>query len=253
MKASLDLHIQVISRAGLLLAAVLGSLTVLAWVAVAGANMPLAGTIDPVTFGLFLAIWAVGMVAMMFPSLVPMVYAMRVSARKSMGEIETPAGLQRLRVHLQSTLFILGYVAVWALVGGAFNVAIAILSRVKLPISLGSVGIWGGLILIGTGLYQFSRFKQRALMKCRSPMGFILSRWKNGNVGAGVMGADYGWFCTGCCWVLMLGLLTVGNMSMPLMGIFSMIIFAEKVAPFGEAISKLVGASFVTFGLILLV
>ncbi len=67
------------------------------------------------------------------------------------------------------------------------------------------------------------------------------------------MGADYGLFCTRCCWVLMAGLLTVGAMSLPLMGVFSIIIFVEKIVPFGSAISKLIGAAFIGTGLLLLV
>src|SRR5260370_16992741 len=102
------------------------------------------------------------------------------------------------------------------------------------------------------GLYQFSGFKIRALMKCRSPLSFIMMRWESGNYGAATMGVDYGTFCTKCCWVLMAGLLTVGAMSIPLMGLFSIIIFAEKVGPFGPAISKLVGAAFLGTGILLI-
>jgi predicted metal-binding membrane protein len=79
-----------------------------------------------------------------------------------------------------------------------------------------------------------------------------MMRWKNGNYGAATMGVDYGMFCTKCCWVLMAGLLTVGAMSIPLMGLFSIIIFAEKVGPFGPAISKLVGAAFLGTGILLI-
>ncbi len=84
-------------------------------------------------------------------------------------------------------------------------------------------------------------------------MSFIFTRWRNGSRGAGVMGADYGLFCTRCCWVLMAGLLTVGAMSLPLMGAFSMIIFVEKIVPFGSIISKLIGTAFIGIGLLLLV
>ncbi len=66
------------------------------------------------------------------------------------------------------------------------------------------------------------------------------------------MGANYGWFCTKCCWVLMIGLLTVGAMSLPFMGVFALIIFVEKVAPFGNLFSKVVGGAFLAAGLYLL-
>lgn len=236
---------------GFALAGVLGILSVAAWLAVAAASMPMAGTLDPVALTLFTAIWGVGMVAMMFPSLLPMVYALTVSARKSIEE--RPQGARGLTVVFRASLFIIGYLAVWTTVGVGFYLAIAGLSSAGLPVSLTSFGFWAGLILIATGLYQFTRYKQRALMKCRSPMSFIFTRWKNGNTGAGIMGADYGLFCTRCCWVLMAGLLVVGAMSLPLMGVFSIIIFLEKIGPFATTISKLIGAGFLAVGIFLMI
>ncbi len=241
-----------IPRSAYALAGLLGSLTILAWLLVAQANMPMARMLDPVALLLFTAIWGVGMVAMMFPSLLPMVYAVAVSARKSMEESTVSPEFQRLAAPVRSALFIIGYVAIWTIVGALFYLAIAGLTIAGSPSGFGSFGLWAALILIMTGLYQFTRFKQRALMKCRSPMSFIFTRWKNGKVGAGVMGADYGFFCTKCCWVLMAGLLTVGAMSLPLMGMFAIIIFAEKVSPFGPIVSRIVGALFVGIGLFLL-
>ncbi len=188
----------------------------------------------------------------MFPSLLPMVYAMTLSARKSQEGRQVSTPFRKLAVSVRAGLFILGYVGIWTLVGITFYLAIAALTLAGLPASFGSFGFWAGLVLIAVGLYQFSRFKQEALMKCRSPMGFMFTRWRNGNVGAGVMGADYGLYCTRCCWVLMAGLLTVGAMSFPLMGIFAIIIFVEKMFPFGETVSKLIGVGFVALGAILL-
>ncbi len=215
--------------------------------------MPLAGTIDFTAFALFTAIWGVGMVAMMFPSLLPMVYAITSSAKKGQEEGGRSRAAQSFLVTFRASLFILGYVGIWTLVGSLFYLAITGLSVAGVPVNLGSFGFWAGIILIATGLYQFTRFKQRALMKCRSPMSFILTRWKNGNVGAGIMGADYGFFCTKCCWVLMAGLLVVGAMSLPLMGVFALIIFAEKVFPQGQLISRIIGAAFLAAGVYLLI
>jgi predicted metal-binding membrane protein len=238
---------------GFALAGVLGVLSVIAWLFVAQANMPMAGTLDPTALALFTLIWGIGMVAMMFPSLVPLVYAVTVSARKSVENRQISQVVRRLVISARASIFILGYVAIWTLVGLAFYLAIAGLTLAGLPVGMGMFGFWAGLVLIATGLYQFSRFKQKALLECRSPMSFIFTRWRNGSRGAGVMGADYGLFCTRCCWVLMAGLLTVGAMSLPLMGVFSIIIFVEKIVPFGSTISKLIGAAFIGTGLLLLV
>jgi predicted metal-binding membrane protein len=83
-------------------------------------------------------------------------------------------------------------------------------------------------------------------------MSFILTSRKNGTAGAGVMGADYGFICVKCCWVLMAGLLVVGAVSLPLMGVFALIIFAEKVFPKGHLISRMIGAAFLAAGVYLL-
>ncbi|HEY4823311.1 MAG TPA: DUF2182 domain-containing protein [Candidatus Bathyarchaeia archaeon] len=238
---------------GFALAVVLGVLSVIAWLFVAQASMPMAGTLDPTALALFTLIWGVGMVAMMFPSLVPLVYAVTVSARKSVEDRQVSQAVRRLVISARASIFILGYVAIWTLVGLGFYLAIAGVTLAGLPVGMGMFGFSAGLVLIATGLYQFSRFKQKALLECRSPMSFIFTRWRNGSRGAGVMGADYGLFCTRCCWVLMAGLLTVGAMSLPLMGVFSIIIFVEKIVPFGSIISKLIGAAFIGTGLLLLV
>lgn len=214
--------------------------------------MPMAGMFDLVSFGFFTALWAVGMVAMMFPSLIPMVYALTNSARRELEENGSTRRLRRLLVSARAGLFILGYVAIWTLVGVVFYLGITLLVQAGLPASFGTIRSWAGLILIGTGVYQFTRFKEMSLSKCRSPITFILTSWRNGSTGAGLMGANYGWFCTKCCWVLMIGLLTVGAMSLPFMGVFALIIFVEKVAPFGNLFSKIVGCAFLAAGLYLL-
>ena len=230
----------------------LGILSVLAWIMVAGANMPMAGTLDVVALLLFTLIWGVGMVAMMFPSLVPMIYSVAISARKSLEDSNRYSSSVRLLVSIRSGLFVMGYVAIWTLVGVVFYVAVGGLALVGLDAGLGSFGFYAGIVLLVVGVYQFSRFKQRALMKCRSPMSFIMTRWKSGNRGACLMGADYGMFCTKCCWALMAGLLVVGAMSLPLMGVFTIIIFAEKIAPFGGIVSRIIGGGFIAIGLVLL-
>jgi len=229
----------------------LGALSILSWLVVANANMPMAGMLDSSALLLFTAIWGVGMVAMMFPSLIPIFYTVSVSARKS-PDLETLSIPYKTGVSASPGLFVLAYVAIWTIVGAAFYLAISGLTFTGLPSGVAIFGLWAGPVMILVGLYQFTRFKQNALMKCRSPMTFLLTRWRGGKTGAALMGVDYGLFCTKCCWALMAGLLTVGAMSLPLMGVFSIIIFTEKIVPFGAIISKLVGAGFLAAGIFLL-
>src|SRR3972149_929817 len=105
---------------GFALAGILGILAVVAWLAVAQASMPMAGTLDATALVLFTLIWGVGMGAMMFPSLVPLVYAVTVSARKSSEDRQAPRFLRRLAVSTRAGLFIGGCFCVWGLVGGGF-------------------------------------------------------------------------------------------------------------------------------------
>ena len=236
-------------KSAYLLIATLGGLSFLSWIAVADISMPMTGTFDLSTIVLFTGIWGIGMVAMMFPSLIPMVHTIAVSTQHREDDISEK--FRRFSVFLRSALFVLGYVGIWTFVGTIFYLAITTLVQAGFPAS-GPLGFVAGIIIILTGLYQFTRFKLNALMKCRNPLSFIMTRWKNGNSGALIMGADYGAFCTRCCWVLMAGLLTVGTMSLPLMGLFSLIIFVEKIGPFGNIISKLVGLGFLATGIVLI-
>ena len=242
--------LRVIPNSAYLLTGTLGVLSLFSWFFVANASMPMLGTFDLSTIILFTAIWAVGMVAMMFPSLLPMVHTIAISSQKDQEE-RRPERLRRAVIFLRSALFVLGYVAVWTLVGTLFYLAISILALTGFSV-IGPLGFWAGVIILLTGIYQFTRFKLSSLMKCRNPLSFIMTRWKNGSYGALAMGVDYGTFCTKCCWVLMAGLLTVGTMSLPLMGLFSLIIFVEKVGPFGNVVSKLVGVGFLATGIVLI-
>src|SRR5881409_1747188 len=76
--------LRTLPRAAYVLGATLGALSILSWLVVASANMPMAGMLDLSALLLFTAIWGVGMVAMMFPSLIPMVYTVTVSAPRKL-------------------------------------------------------------------------------------------------------------------------------------------------------------------------
>src|SRR3972149_6549985 len=136
---------------GFVLAGILGILAVVAWLAVAQASMPVAGTLDATALVLFTLIWGVGMVAMMFPSLVPLVYAVTVSARKSSEDRQAPRFLPRVAGFTRAGPFIGGYVAVWTLVGVAFYLAIASLELVGVSVGMGVFGFWAARGLIATG------------------------------------------------------------------------------------------------------
>ena len=69
-----------------------------------------------------------------------------------------------------------------------------------------------GATLLVAGLWQFSPLRDRCLEECRSPLGFVVNRWRGTRRAArGVaMGIAHGPFCIGCCWSLMLVMFGVG-------------------------------------------
>jgi predicted metal-binding membrane protein len=91
------------------------------------------------------------------------------------------------------------------------------------------MGIIFGVILLISGLYQFSPLKSRCLGYCESPLGFFMRRWKRGVVGAVMMGTYHGLYCLGCCWPYFLLMVALGWMNVLWMALFAAIIFGEKV------------------------
>jgi predicted metal-binding membrane protein len=80
-----------------------------------------------------------------------------------------------------------------------------------------------------------------------------MDHWREGRDGALRMGARHGAYCLGCCWGLMLVLFAVGLMNVGWMLVLTAVIFAEKVLPHGETVSKLTAIALVCFGLATLV
>ena len=94
----------------------------------------------------------------------------------------------------------------------------------------------GILLLVGRALLRrrplsFSPLKERCLTYCRSPDGFILSEWRDGNFGAVIMGLRHGAFCLGCCAGLMLLLFAVAVMDLRWVAALTALVTAEKLLP----------------------
>ena len=162
-----------------------------------------AGAILP----LFL-MWAEMMVAMMIPSAAPMIltFAM-INRKRSRG---------RKRPFVRTGLFLLGYFIVWTVFSFVAAVAQWALHGVALlsPMMKSSSPILAGALLIGAGIFQWTRWKRVCVNHCRSPLEFLLHDWRDGPGGALAMGAKHGTFCAGCCWMLMALLFVAGVMNM---------------------------------------
>ncbi len=84
------------------------------------------------------------------------------------------------------------------------------------------------LILIAAGGYQLDA-ETGCLARCQSPLGFLMSNWRDGSSGAFLMGFRHGIFCLGCCWALMAVLFVVGVMNLAWVGVLTLFILAEKI------------------------
>jgi len=201
--------------------------------------MPMTSAWSPVQAALMVTMWAVMMAAMMLPSAVPMVLAYD---RLDRGSAEAPRG--------STVLFVAGYVVVWA----AFAVAATglqwVLHNMTLVNGMGAAthGGLSGLLLIGAGIFQFSPVKRRSLGACRTPMGFLMTSWRDGKAGALRMGVHHGTLCFRCCWALMILLFVLGVMNLAWVAVLAIFVLAEKVSRRGETISMVGGAVMIVWG-----
>jgi len=194
---------------------------------------------------LFIAIWAVMMVAMMFPAAAPMILMFsKIYASKR----------QQERPFVPTWVFVSAYLLVWSLCGVvAYPLAVGIEQ-------LAAQSMWlmenaarlGGVVLLVAGLYQLSPLKDICLSKCRTPLQFILSSWHDGYGGAFRMGLEHGAYCLGCCWLLFVILFPLGIMNLAVMALVTALIFAEKALPIGRQISKLAGVGLIVYGVLVM-
>ncbi|MGE5662113.1 MAG: DUF2182 domain-containing protein [Ignavibacteriales bacterium] len=270
---------------------------------------------NPVALSLFVVIWTVGMAAMMFPAIIPMVLfynrLIDSSSKGSKGNLHSHDSSQMLYHRQGNTnsdtgnnsnsknynsipgsanqdqnkrrkiynlsyvfrlktyymvIFILSYLAIWAIIG----IVLLIGWSYALDILLTQLGINDilnsqqqqqkeqlsintiyGILLIISGIYQFSPLKARCLGYCESPLSFFMRRWRKGAAGAVKMGTYHGLYCLGCCWPYFLLMVALGWMNILWMGLFAAIIFAEKIwVKGGLWIARITGICFISIGIL---
>jgi predicted metal-binding membrane protein len=198
---------------------------------------------------LFLTIWVVMMVAMMFPTVSPMILVFaRVQRdrrdRRSSG-----------RAFVPTWVFIGAYLLIWALYGVLAYVGALFAERLvqQVPwIMLNAARIGGGIIVLA-GLYQLTPLKRACLAKCRTPQDFILHSWRDGSSGSFRMDLEHGIYCLGCNWLLFILLFPLGIMNIAAMALLTALIFAEKVVPQGARIAQFAALALVLYGALVIV
>ncbi|MAI45167.1 MAG: DUF2182 domain-containing protein [Hyphomicrobiaceae bacterium TMED74] len=190
--------------------------------------------------------WWIMMIAMMLPSASPTVLLYTALLRRREQE-SAPAFV--------ATIFLAGYLVVWA---GFSAVAVSLQWLLELRglvspemMTLTS-SILAGVVLLVAGIYQFSSIKDVCLDHCRSPMQFLVTRRRPGNIGAFLMGLEHGAFCLGCCWFLMALLFVGGIMNLYWIAGLAILVALEKFAPMGGRIARIAGAVLIICGLWLL-
>jgi predicted metal-binding membrane protein len=108
----------------------------------------------------------------------------------------------------------------------------------------------GGIVLVAAGLYQLTPWKDLCLSKCRTPITFIMTSWRDGAAGALRMGLLHGAYCLGCCWLLFVILFPLGIMNIAAMAVITLVIFAEKTLPWGRAASRVAAAALIAYGFV---
>ena len=106
------------------------------------------------------------------------------------------------------------------------------------------------ILLLIAGVVQFTPLKDACLRHCRTPMGYLLTEWKDGAVGAWRMGVKHGLICLGCCWALMGLLYVAGVMNLAWVSALTAVVIIEKLHPAGVKIGKLLGVVLIFLGII---
>ena len=228
-----------------ILASLLG-LAVLAWLLTRKRMLGMdagPGT-DPGSLGFYVVSWVVMMSAMMFPSIAPMAVAFASVQRRrgDRGSVDRAVSLWT---------FLGGYLLTWTafgLLAYGLYAGVRSLSIPALSWHRGGPYLAGG-VLLAAAIYQLTPTKDACLRRCRSPLDFVLTHWRDGPAGALRMGVLHGAWCVGCCWGLMAALFALGVMSLTWMLAIAGLIALEKLLPFKELANRLVAITLVALAL----
>jgi predicted metal-binding membrane protein len=106
--------------------------------------------------------------------------------------------------------------------------------------------------LLVAAAYELTPLKNVCLGTCRSPLGFLLSTWREGWRGGVRMGVRNGAWCVGCCWALMAALFALGVMSVQWMAVVAGLIALEKTLPWRRTATAITTTALLSLGVLLL-
>lgn len=191
----------------------------------------------------FMGMWAVMMVAMMLPCLVPMLSRYR--------RVLGATGERRLG--RMTALASVGYFFVWGAVGMAvFAVGVGLAAiEMRWPALARAVPLSTGVAVLIAGAAQFSAWKARCLAGCAAaPRHCRVSPARAR--GAWRHGVSLGLRCSRCCANLMAILLVIGVMDLRAMALVTAALAAERRSPSGERVARVMGVAVIGVGLFLI-
>jgi predicted metal-binding membrane protein len=189
--------------------------------------MRMAGQTWPAAAASFLGMWVVMMVAMMLPSVAPVLSRYRTSAGRT-----ALAGL--------------GYFAVWTVVGAAaFPLGVVLAAiEMKFPAVSRAVPVAAGAVVALAGGVQLTRWKAHHLACCKEGPPLEGAAFRHG--------LRLGLHCNLCCAGLTGVLLAVGVMDLRAMALVGAAITAERLAPSGPRMARAIGVVVVAAGVVLI-
>ncbi len=186
--------------------------------------------------------WGIMMTAMMFPSATPMIL-MFTTVNERQRENQSPL--------IPTGLFVLGYFLVWtsySILAAAAQWGLHVATLLSHNLAITNP-VLGGILLMGAGVFQWTPFRDACMSKCRSPLGFLMAEWREGRLGALIMGLKHGLNCVGCCWLLMLLSFVLGIMNMAWMAVLTVFMLIEKAYPGSQWVSRASGLILIAWGL----
>ncbi len=161
------------------------------------------------------------------------------------------AGRGKPGTSLEVLVFGLGYFTVWTGFSAGATLAQWALHHAALlsPAMKTSSPRLAGVILLAAGVYQLTPWKGKCLKHCRSPLGFLMTNWRDGKLGAIQMGVGHGVYCLGCCWALMCVLFVVGVMNLVWVAVLTVVVLMEKTGPAAVIVARIVGAAMIIRGI----
>jgi predicted metal-binding membrane protein len=239
----------VISRDRLVIASCIVVITALAWTYLVHLSsqkmtMPMSASWTGADFFFTFAMWSVMMIGMMSATAFPVLSLFSGMQKNRTGRAPDKTVL----------LFGVGYLIVWigfssvaALAQWALHEA-AVLSTGMATTS----SVLAGIVLLLAGAYQLTPTKGACLRQCQSPLGFLMTNWREGAKGALAMGLKHGKYCLGCCWALMCVLFVVGVMNLAWVAALTGFILIEKFGRSGFYVARLGGVAMMAAGILVM-